>query len=390
MRKINLLAILIVISGVLITTSCSETANSQSEKESSTAVISDNGFVYDIPAEAYSLDLSGKEHLKPANDFKVISENIDNVIEFDYSAGQSDYFQYHDDLGKYYLKDKYNVDCWDITEEVLNNGDVLHEAKYHAEGYNGSLTINSGAFLCYCDEGFNLADNISFDKGDTVIFDDDTEYKLNDGTSITYGTAVKMTEELIKGYETIVNGKDTSEISEVTYNEEKKAIKVNYLSRINGLKISKIKTVMNLNSIEEDQLSVHTSNDFPRKQAYVYSSDGCGRLLVIDCGELVISETAKHDKIITLQSSIDYLDSSVAKHLNFEVRGAELKYLLTASENKQANGDITLGDPHGIPVWEIILYNSTEDQEYAFVMNAIDGKISLIKINRKNDPVINF
>lgn len=336
-------------------------------------------FQYDEPKNVYNVEFDGSEHLRAAPDMIITTEEFDGVYEFDYKGKEWDYYSRRDEFGKYYLGNSYDSNKWKINEELLSNGDKCYMANYDPEHFSGEFFVSSDGVFSYQEEGTAETFPLTID-GFERIDNDDKKYKLSDRSFITYSEAVSAAKELIKGYDHVM-GNEGSDVSGVYYNAGAKAIKIDFVQKIHGLKISKIKTIMDLNYTEYDDLSIHTSNDFMMKEAYVFSSQKNGIKIYVFTADLDITDTAKHDKIITLQSVLNSIDHNAADKLVYEVISAELKYLPSAIEVKQENGDITLDELHGFPVWEIILYNTTENREYAYICNALNGERSLIKLN---------
>lgn len=346
----------------------------------SSAVIVDPELELVSPSDAFPIDCKGKSHIKAADNIVNLTADISEVYTFDVEGCEGDYTQFCDALGEYYFGYQYDSSAWKVSETTTLDGFKTKDAFYSPKEYNGMLHVSDSALFVYQPEGRTFAFDIQFGIGN-LLKDDNTEYVLTDKSKVTYAEAVKLTDKLIKGFD-LAEGQDASQISQVMYDHERKAIKVDYLPKVHGIKLSKIRNdvILNEATFENDALGIRTSNTFPTKEAYVFASGDDGAFIIISAYKFkTVNETA-HDKIVSLQSAIDYLDKHIAPNLKFEIKRTELKYLLPADEVKQENGAIRL-DTHGIPVWEIILYEPDQQLKYVFVMDALTGKSSLIRLN---------
>ena len=367
--------LLIVLSVSIMMTACNENVednNSISDYDSQFERVS--------ISDAFLTEFEGESHIKPAEDMVNLTANISEVFTFDVEGSEGDYTTFCDTLGKYYFNDQYDNTAWKISETTTMDGIKTKDAFYSPEGYKGMLHVSDSALFLYQPEGREFAFDLQFVMG-TLLKDDSTEYKLSDKSMVTYAEAVKQTDTLIKGFD-LADNNGSSKVSQVMYDPEHKVIKVDYLPDVHGLKLSKIRDsiVIDDATTENDVLGIRTSNSFPTKEAYVFASGNDGAFVNIFAYKFKIVNEKSYDKIISLQSAIKYIDKSIAPNMHLEIKKTELKYLLPADEIKEDNGAIRL-ETHGIPVWEMLLYAPDQHQEYAFVMDALSGKCSFIRLH---------
>ena len=153
-------------------------SGSSSGSLSSTAEIGENGLVYDIPENAFELDLSQMKHMMTTENTVIGKPSLDGVYETDVSYSFTDLNQHRDELGKEYLGEKYNSSCW---SNIGHGTQAL--SRYVSEDFKGEFQVDNFGKLVYVDDIKNLQSSFIFKE---EINDDGTKYLLADGSSMLY------------------------------------------------------------------------------------------------------------------------------------------------------------------------------------------------------------
>ncbi|MBR6101315.1 MAG: hypothetical protein IKP95_02710 [Ruminococcus sp.] len=338
-------------------------------------------FTLGHPKDSFSLDTSAMQHIKASDDTEIVISPPDKVYKFDYSSDDLDYNSKRDAIGRAYLGSSYNSCFWKETQENIATGFRLIEAVYQSEDFPEVISLtNCGNFVFQPQPG--LLTSVSWDG--VVIQNDDTMCVLSDKSKTSYSKALERANALIKGFDEAV-GRTSSREPEVSYDPKAAAVKVEYRQVVHELDLCKIRYQMLYPEQDTDHLGLWNTGSDPQEEVYLCSSDEKGYYIKVMGGTLKIVDKEEYDKMITLQSALEYLDSAVAVYFDLTVKKAELKYLLTTEKGEVFDdGSFNYNNSDGIPVWEIILYNQLEHQDYAYVMNVLNGEYSLVKLKANN------
>ena len=337
------------------------------------------GFTFDLLENSYALDTSNMEKITTYEYSKVVRADIDGVYEFNYSLPDLDYYSKREALGKAYLGDAYDSSCWEI-KKVSNTKEL--SAQYQSLSSSESMTANnSGVFFYRPDSEAPFASTWIGE----LIEDNDDAYKLTDKSSITYKEAVKIAEEAFKPFNEVID-KGKAFVPTVSYNEGRAMIRVDYQQQFHGLlKCWANSANTQYSSEKTDGLGVRSAAGDITKSVYIYSSADKGYYIRVLGTSMELKDIQKYDRLITLQSALEYLDTNLAPNMDMILKSANLRYLLTTEVGeKDADGSYVAMFKTAIPVWEIILYNRGELQDYAYVLNVLNGEYSLVKLKPNN------
>ncbi|MBR6101317.1 MAG: hypothetical protein IKP95_02720 [Ruminococcus sp.] len=367
---------------VMMLAGCSEPPKNLTESNPDTFSAEEGEFVFDqdLLRNSASLDLEGMEHLKAAEDMVILTPDTDKVYEFGYAWTDLDVFSRRDELGKVFLGEDYDSSLWREEKETLYNDEEKIRGFYEPKDWEGYFMADTNSSLFYqTDRSWHpLGSQKKTDE--QLIEDDGTEYKLSDGSSITYNEAVDIADGLMEGFESAF-GREKANVTEVRYDPDEKAVTVDYFQRVHGMKICEISEEMEIHGLEpssEDKLGAANTPSSLLKRVYVYGRDKV--FFQLSGGEIDTSDINEYDKIITLRSAMECLDDYLAVNMEFEVRRAELKYLLTTEMEELDGKTVLFKHKSGIPVWEVRLYNTREKREYAYLINTVSGEFSLVKL----------
>ena len=167
-------------------------------------------------------------------------------------------------------------------------------------------------------------------------------------------------------------GAEHSTLNGIYYHTDKDVIEFDFKQTINEIEISSVPYTLGSYSYDIYSEELKRSQGLGRKSVFVNSNEDY--YIDINSPHIAAEPTEKYDEIITLDSALEYLDNNLAVNLNYDMVGAELKYLaVTESTDSEKN-------TAALPVWEFQLINHTEKQRYVCQINAVSGESSFVKV----------
>lgn len=358
MRK----TILTLTLAALLLTSCAEVPENIKNDSSNISVQNRN---------SDDVDLSAYKHIYETENTLLFPHIPETVYRFDVKWSSESYADKYDEIGKAFVSN-YDASRWESSTDPMDNAVYKN---YIFEDSAASLGCSSNESFFYISDS---SLEVSFDLPDRIqVSPEDMERKfvLSDGSEITLSKAAEVADSYMNKLNSAV-GKETSGFNSISYSSAGRILVFDYLPKVYGLQLSTIGLQIDLNSISGKLLS--NSLAFSKRKAMIYSgSEECAIESFLSTA--IPSNEARCDEVLTLNEALELFDKSAAPNVRYELLSAELKYIVTCDEIKP-NVPIK---QYAVPIWELILYNMTQEQRYICAIEAQTGEISLARIKKQ-------
>lgn len=366
MRK----TILTLTLAALLLAGCAEVPENVKKESSAVESSGESSAAFD-GSGLYGLDLSKYAHISPAEDMLIIESEVEKLCRFDLTYPVKDYSTYREELAAAFLGDDCDPSYWSSVSDGL--GETW---RYTDPNSKADLVCGDSGNFGYTPDAEN---SWIISKSGRIPVDPDKPdrtFRLLDGSEITLEKAAQAA---VEGFDKLDKaiGREPSQLNGITYDDENGLLIFDFLPRCFGLRLS-------IHSLdferEEDSFSgsdlLKNAMGFSRRTAVVYGEGGRCEISEY-IGEVEpAAVTEEYDKALTLSEALEHFDSSCAPNVSYELISAELKYIIAADDITGAGAIRT----YGVPAWELILFNKTQQRRYLCAIDAQTGEISLAKM----------
>ena len=325
-----------------------------------------NDFQFSDIADFQKLDTETKyEHLSLRGNV-VNEKGIDKLILFSAETINKDYTQYLDSIGRNFLGDSYQPSKWKTELNSTAGEEYIRTAVY--SDYELSCT-NFGEFV-FSEKEFDFPDEsqVGINLPNGIV-----QYRISADKNFYIPGVQTETQKLIWKFDDALN-MPHSALKNISSFSEKGVLKFNYLPAYYGLTICNAVDIIQKSPDNLISYELEKANKAGQKAVYVNRSfQFC---VTANNANLHYEPLKEYDTAISIDSVLNFIDDTIAGDSYYEVKRAEMKYLLT-SDTGTYNDISTVG----VPVWEILISDKEHNQVFMCLIDAVSGEYSFVRVN---------